>query len=99
MNAVPLWAYCGQRAVDRKSTKGSLRHALTIWARMSGAMDAECGVIGMVEVGPWDPGDPHNCPDCVKYVNGEVPVPEEVAALLAPAPPHRSGTPSLFDAA
>jgi hypothetical protein len=97
----PVWAYCGQRAVDRKTTKGVTRHALTVWARLSGAMDAECGVIGLVEVGPWNPAawDPDTapaCPRCAAYLAGAVPIPEEHNALAAPDP---LGTPSLFEAA
>lgn len=92
----PVWAYCGQRAIDRKSTKDVTRHAITLVARLSGAMDAECGVIGRVAVGRWDPTDRYACPRCKAYLAGLVPVPEEVAALTAPDP---LGTPSLLDVA
>jgi hypothetical protein len=90
----PVWAYCGGRAAARKSIEGERRHAVTWFAHISGAHDAECGAAGAVLVGRWDPDDPHNCADCVAYLAGEVPVPEESAALREPD--RRSGTLSAF---
>lgn len=96
VDAEPVWAYCGPRSLVRTTTKGERRHAVTWMARLCGALDAECGTIGAVEIGLWDPADPLNCPKCAKYLAGAVPVPEEEAAKVAP---HRSGTPSILTAA
>lgn len=76
----PIFAYCGQRAADRKTTTGERRHAITLWSQLSGAHDAECGDMGVVAVGEWVDGDPLNCPRCVAYLAGLVAVPEDVAA-------------------
>ncbi len=93
-----LWAYCGQRAVDRHSTTGVRVHAVGAISKLSGAMDAECGEIGRVSMGDWDPGMAHACPDCIAILEADRKA--AIAAKLAkPAPRRRSCTPSLFASA
>lgn len=75
-----VWAYCGPRAAARNSTKGVQVHAVTWDSWISGAMDSECGVIGKVPVGDWQPGMPHACPECERILAAAVPV------VAAPAP-------------
>lgn len=77
-----VWAYCGPRAASRNSTKGIRVHAVTLFAMLSGAMDSECGVIGKVPVGDWNPTMAHACPDCLR-IRGESAAPVPV---VAPAP-------------
>lgn len=62
----PVWAYAGKRADDRNSITGARRHAVTLFAKLSGLAqpDAECGERGYVLVGDWDPADPLNCLSC-----------------------------------
>lgn len=66
----PVWAYAGKRAEDRNSITGARRHAVTLFAKLSGLErpDSECGEIGHVLVGEWDPADPLNCLDCSLYL-------------------------------
>ena len=71
----PVWAYCGSRAVARNSTKGVRVHAVTLFAKLSGAMDSECGEIGMVPMGAWDPAMPSACPDCTRILAETTPLP------------------------
>lgn len=62
----PVWAYAGKRADDRNSITGARRHAVTLFAHLSGLAqpDAECGELGYVLVGEWNPADPLNCLHC-----------------------------------
>lgn len=66
----PVMAYYGARAAARKSTQGEPKHAMPLWSLAGGAMDTECGTIGGIEAGPWDPDDPHNCRICAQFVAG-----------------------------
>lgn len=77
-----LWAYCGQRALDRRSTTGVTRHALTWSAVMSGAMDAVCGVIARVAVGDWSPELAHACPECAALLASDA-EPEQLELFAA----------------
>lgn len=97
----PVWAYYGQRAITRKSTKGEPRHAVAAWSRLGGAMDAECGVIGAIELGPWDPADPINCAKCAKFIAGAMPMPPDPIPVEQPAEPMTAAAAqlALFDAA
>lgn len=80
----PIWAFYGQRAADRKATKGERIHAVTLFAYQGGAMDSECGAMGVVPAGvDWDPEHPMACPRCVAWLRGEVEVPEEIAEAAA----------------
>lgn len=79
----PVHAYYGKRAADRNTTKGERIHAVTLFAYLGGAMDAECGVIGYVPADGWDPGHPQACPDCVSALAGLVAIPEEVDEAAA----------------
>lgn len=80
-----IMAYYGQRAITRNTTKGEPRHAVPALSRLGGAMDAECGVIGAIEIGPWDPDDPTNCRKCAKFIAGRVPIPR-AEPVLVPVP-------------
>ncbi len=60
-----LWAYCGKRALTRKSTTEEPRHAVDFCSRISGALDAVCGKRMIVEAGAWDSEHPKACPTCV----------------------------------
>lgn len=57
-------AYATKRAKARNTTNASVRHAVEVLAVLSGALDAECGQLGAVLIGPWNPADPLNCRDC-----------------------------------
>jgi len=81
----PVMAYSVQRAADRYSTTEP-RHAVTLFAIISGMMDAECGKSAPVEVGPWDPEDPLNCPRCTRFVAGMVVMPPDRRRRPRPAP-------------
>lgn len=83
----PVMAYAGQRAVDRFTTEGETRHAVTLFALLSGAMDTECGRLAVVEIGPWDPADPDNCTRCARFVAGTERMPKDPPPLKdRPAP-------------
>lgn len=82
----PIWAYYGRRAITRKSSKGEPLHAVAGWSRLGGALDSECGVIGAIEVGPWDPDAPGACPRCARFIAGEMPMPPERPAAPQPVP-------------
>ena len=80
----PVWAYCGPRAVARNSTKGVRVHAVTLFAKLSGAMDSECGVIGMVPMGVWSSDVPSACPDCARILAETAPLPVVSEPVEAP---------------
>lgn len=61
-----------------KDTSGAQRHAVDDLARLGGAMDTECGRTAAIPLGPWQPGEPRNCPGCAAAL-GETPA-EETAA-------------------
>lgn len=82
----PLMAYAGQRAIDRYTTDGEKRHAVTLFAEVAGTLDAECGQITVAKVGPWDPTDPLNCTTCAAFIAGHMPLPAEPQPALQPQP-------------
>jgi len=72
-----LLAYAGPRAVARKSTKDAVAHAVWELSAATGLVspDSECGVLGLIPLGEWDPDYKHNCKECTKVLAG-APLPE-----------------------
>lgn len=63
----PHHAYGGARATGRQENRGK-RHAVSPEGHLAGLPrpDAECGRLVSVDLGPWDPDHPDNCPTCVE---------------------------------
>lgn len=99
-------AYASRRAVDRKSTKDAVAHAVMELTLATGLPlpDSECGALGYIPLGEWDPDYPHNCKECAKVLaGGELPELKHPEPAAAPDPVHEL-TPApvqllLFDAA
>jgi hypothetical protein len=83
-------AYAGQRAYDRKTIKDAVAHAVWELTLATGLPlpDAECGKLGYIPLGEWDPDYGHNCPDCAAVLAGAA-LPE-VPREAEPAPPART---------
>lgn len=107
---LPL-AYAGHRAVLRKSTTDAIMHVVMELTVATGLdlPDSECGELGYIPMGDWDPSYKYNCRKCTAVLAGAllpevaperaVPLPEPVAAptplplTRVPLPWRRSRTP------
>lgn len=98
-------AYASKRAVDRKSTKGAVAHVVMELTLATGLAlpDSECGALGYIPLGEWDPDYAHNCKECVKVLRGgELPEVKHVEPAVESSEPELVPFPvqlSLFDAA
>lgn len=70
--APPHRAYGGPRHISRHNTR-TRRHAVPYeahiaatdgWGNTPTRPDAECGYLGHIDLGEWDPAHPDNCPAC-----------------------------------
>lgn len=66
-------AYVAQRVIKggNGGVDGATRHAVSDWvwwAMSPKPADAECGVLGALDVGEWLDGDPRNCSRCERAI-------------------------------